>query len=139
MLSLLGGAIVAIGLIGLVQIAAHTVYPPPQGLDYNDPAVLKTVMMNAPVGALLLVLLSYAVGTFVGAAIATRLSSPEVPVRQGYLVGALILAASVMNLRAIPHPLWFWIGNFVVVIAAMVLGTRFGYPKRAVNPTAAQS
>jgi len=125
-LSIFAGTFVAIVLIGLVQALAHSLYPPPLGTDFTDPQVLAELMMKAPVGALLLVLLSYAGGTFVGSAVAARLSHHEGPLRQGLFVGVLMLIAGVMNLKAIPHPLWFWIACMGVFIWTGWFGAQTG-------------
>jgi hypothetical protein len=125
-LSIFAGTFVAIILIALVQTVAHTLYPPPPGTDFNDKESLAQIMMQAPLGALLLVILSYAVGTFVGSALAARLSAPEGPIRQGLFVGALMLIAGVMNLKAIPHPLWFWIACIAVFIWTGWFGAQTG-------------
>jgi hypothetical protein len=127
-LALLAGAIVAIVLIGLVQAATHAMYPPPPGLDYKDPEVLKKIMMEAPVGALLMVLLSYFAGTYVGSWVAARLSADS-PERQAFLIGGMMLISGVMNLMAIPHPIWFWAGSIVVFLAAAFLGAKTGARK----------
>jgi len=124
-LALLAGAIVSIVLIGLVQAAAHFLYPPPPGLDYNNPEVLKKIMMEAPVGALLMVLLSYFCGTFVGSWVAARLAADS-PARQAYLIGGMMLISGLMNLFAIPHPVWFWVGSIAVFVAAAWLGGKTG-------------
>lgn len=124
-LALLAGAFVAIVLIGLLQAAAHAAYPPPTGLDYNDPAVRQKIMMEAPVGALLMVLLSYFVGTLAGSWVAARFSADN-PTRQAYLIGAMMLISGVMNLTAIPHPVWFSIGCVVAFLAAAYLGAKAG-------------
>lgn len=124
-LALLAGAIVSIVLIGLVQAAAHYLYPPPPGLDYNNPEVLKKIMMEAPVGALLMVLLSYFTGTFIGSWVAARLAA-DAPERQAFLIGGMMLISGLMNLFAIPHPVWFWVGSIVVFVAAAWLGGKTG-------------
>jgi len=134
-LAMLAGVIVAMVLMVLLQSVAHRVYPPPPGLDFTDPAVRESIMIKAPVGALLIVLASYFVGTLVGAWVAARLSA-DAPLRQGYLIGALLVVASVMNLRAIPHPLWFIVANIAVVIVAAYVGARLGVKKA---PAAAQA
>lgn len=134
-LAMLAGVIVAIVLMGLLQTVAHQVYPPPPGLDYTKPEVREMIMMQAPVGALLIVLGSYLVGTLAGAWVAARLSA-DVPQRQGYLIGLLLVAASVMNLRAIPHPLWFIVANMAVVIVGAGIGAMLGAKRPAAKPAA---
>lgn len=136
-IAMLAGVIVAMVLIVLLQSVAHSVYPPPPGLDYTNPEVRKTVMMQAPAGALFIVLLSYFVGTFIGSWVAARLSA-EAPLRQGYLIGLLLLVASVMNLKEVPHPLWFIVGNIVVVLVGALIGARWGVRKASTTaPTQA--
>lgn len=135
-LAMLAGVIVAMVLMVLLQSVAHQVYPPPAGLDYTKPEVREAIMMQAPMGALLIVLSSYLVGTLVGAWVAARLSA-DAPLRQGYLIGALLVAASVLNLRAVPHPLWFIVANMAVVIAGAWIGARLGVKKAAAVPPAA--
>jgi hypothetical protein len=125
-LSIFAGTFVAIILIALVQAVAHSMYPPPPGFDFNDPAALAELMATAPLGALLLVILSYALGTFAGSALAARLSAPDGPIRQGLFVGALMLIAGVMNLKAIPHPLWFWIACIAVFLWTGWFGAQTG-------------
>ncbi|MBW7896728.1 MAG: hypothetical protein H3C27_16595 [Opitutaceae bacterium] len=120
------GLFTAVVLIALVQAVAHQLYPPPPGTDFNDPAALAELMAQMPVGALLMVLLSYAIGTLMGALVASRFSAAHLPARQGWIVGLMMLTAGVMNLLAIPHPAWFWVACFGVFAAAAWVGTRAG-------------
>ena len=128
--AIFAGTIVAMVLMVLLQSLAHSVYPPPPGLDYTNPEVRQNIMMQAPAGALGIVLSSYLVATLVGAWVAARLSA-DVPLRQGYLIGLLLLVASVMNLRAIPHPTWFIVANVLVVLVGAFIGTKLGIKKTA--------
>ena len=125
-LSIFACTFVAIILIALVQAVAHSMYPPPPDFDFNDPAALAELMATATVGALLLVILSYFLGTLAGSMLATKLSAPEGPARQGMFVGVLMLIAAVMNLVKIPHPLWFAAGSVAAIIVAGIIGTLAG-------------
>jgi len=122
LLSIFAGTFVAIVLIAVVQAVAHSIYPPPPGTDFNDPQVLAELIANAPLGALSMVLLSYVIGTFVGSWVGAKFSAPEGPIRQGLFVAALMLIAGVMNLMAIPHPVWFWVGTIVTIVAPGYFG-----------------
>jgi hypothetical protein len=128
LLALLAGTVTALVSIGLVQALAHLAYPPPPGLDYQNPEVRRELMMNAPTGALLLVLLSYVTGTFAGAWLAARLSG-DAPVRQGYMIGGMMLVSGLMNLTAIPHPAWFWVASIAGFIGAAFYGAGLGAQK----------
>ncbi len=129
LIALLAGTVVAIVGIGLVQVLAHRAYPPPAGVDIRDEAVRETMMLNAPIPALLLVALSYFTGTFFGAWVAARLSA-DAHARQGYLIGGMMLISGIMNLRAIPHPGWFWAASIASFVVAAYLGAQLGARQR---------
>lgn len=125
LLALLVGTLAAIACIFFIQAMAHIAYPPPPDVDFKDPEVRKTFMMAAPLGALLLVLLSYVAGTYVGSWLAARLSA-DTPVRQGYMIGGMMLISGFMNLTAIPHPPWFWVASIAGFVVAAFYGARLG-------------
>lgn len=52
------GLILGVVIIFVVEGVSHLLYPPPPGLDINNPKVLKAAMANVPFGALLFVLLA---------------------------------------------------------------------------------
>lgn len=130
-LSIFAGTFVAIVLIALVQAVAHQMYPPPPGFDFSDQEALAELMAQAPLGAWLMVLLSYAVGTFVGSAVGAKLSAPDGPLRQGLFVAALMLIAGIMNMNAIPHPIWFWMSCIVLIIVTGFSGAKLGSARSA--------
>lgn len=122
----MAGTFVAVVLIALVQAFSHQMYPPPPGTDFSDPEVLAELMMNAPLGALVMVLVSYAVGTMGGAFVGAKFSASEGPSRQGLFVTVLILIAGLMNLNAIPHPAWFWAGSILAIVGSGYFGAQLG-------------
>ncbi len=113
-LAVLAGMVTGFVLVALVESAGHTIYPPPKDLDFTDPAALNAYVRSIPLGALLFVLLAWVVGTFGGAWVAARLAGPQ-PMLHAGIIGALLLAASVANLIAIPHPVWFSVSAVVLV------------------------
>ncbi len=125
-LSIMAGTFVAVVLIVIVQAISHQMYPAPPGTDFNDPEVLAELMMNAPVGALLMVLLSYAVGTMGGAFVGAKIAISEGPARQGLFVTVLMLIAGLMNLNAFPHPAWFWVGSILAIVGSGYYGAQLG-------------
>jgi hypothetical protein len=120
-LAVLGGAAVAFILIAAVELLGHRIYPLPADLDVNDPEALAGAMAKAPIGALLLVLLAWAVGTVAGAWVAARLSGRS-HVLHGVIVGALLFAAAMANLLSFPHPIWFWIAAIALFFPCAYLG-----------------
>ena len=125
-LSIMAGTFVAVVLTMIVQIISHQMYPAPPGTDFNDLEVLAELMMNAPIGALLMVLLSYAVGTMGGAFVGAKIAISDEPARQGLFVTVLMLIAGLMNLNAFPHPAWFWSSCIVVIVGSGYFGADLG-------------
>lgn len=129
-LAALAGALTGMMLIIAIQtVSQRVLYPPPADLNLKDPTAVAAYFKTLPVGAFLMVLLSYFVGVAAGAHVAGRFSSDGGP-RQAVMVTGLFVVASLMNLLSLPHPAWFWAANFVVVIGAGWLGIKF-LPKRA--------
>ena len=122
-LALLGAALVAMVLIACIQAVGGKLYPPPPGLDFNDKAAVARFAATLPLPAFLIILVSYLVGVTVGAWLACRISVTEKR-RQGVMIGALFVVASIMNLASLPHPAWFWVANLAIVPFAAWLGMR---------------
>lgn len=114
LLGVLAGAIVAVLLIVVLETVIRYVFPPPP-LDLTDPEVRRTLAMNAPAGALLSVIAAYAVAALVGGWTAVRVA------RDGawpaWVVGGLLVVATVLNVVAIPHPAWFVVLALLVIAA----------------------
>jgi len=113
------GIIVAIALIAVVQMIGHNLYPPPSGTDFEDPAAVRALIEQAPVGALLFVIASYVVGTFGGGFITGLIARDSTPM-YAMIVGGFVLAGTFLNLVSIPHPVWFQ-----VTALGSVIGTAF--------------
>ena len=111
--------------IALIQMLSAKIYPPPAGLDFKDQAAVAKYMAALPLGAFLMVLLSYLVGFTLAVFLAIRLSVSQ-PERQGLLATMFFGAGSVMNLMGLPHPMWFWIANLAVLMVAAVVGGMLG-------------
>jgi hypothetical protein len=129
-LAVVTGAAVSIALIAAVEATSNLLYPLPAGLDVSNREAMSSYVATLPVGAFLLVLTAYAVGGLGGGYLAARLA-PAAPVKHAAVIASLLLAASVMNLMAIPHPGWFWAANLVVALGLPLLGgrLRFGPPR----------
>jgi hypothetical protein len=119
-LAVLAGAVVAVVLITAVQLLGHQTFPPPADLDLNDREAVAAAMAQAS-GALLSVLLAWAVGTIGGAWVAARVAGRS-HLLHGLIVGALLLAGAVANMLSIPHPVWFWIVALLLFFPCASLG-----------------
>lgn len=119
---ILGGIVV-----GLVEYVGHLVYPAPAGIDMRNPEALKTYAANAPVGALLFVILAWALGSLTGgwlAAFIARQSRSQ----HALIVGGVLMIFGIINMLMIPHPVWFWIVGILVFLPAAYIGARLVQP-----------
>ena len=108
--------------ISLVQALSGQMYPWPEGLDYNNKEAFAAFMKTLPVGALLMVILSYIVGSFFGGMAATAVGKEKYS--SALIVGFGLTIAGVMNAIAIPQPLWVSIVSFLVFIPFALLGAK---------------
>ena len=119
------GVVVAVILITTIESLGHMVYPPPNDLDPANTEALQAYVMNAPIAALLLVISAWIIATLAGGLLACFIAR-ESPMVYASIVGGLVLLGTIMNLFAIPHPLWFSITAVLAVIATIFITGRLG-------------
>lgn len=104
-LAVLVGIVVMGIMVAAIQWLGHSIFPPPPGIDPTDHDAMIALISTMPVMALALVLVAYAVGTFLGAYTAATISSRH---KRGaaITVGLAMLALIVANFAVIPHPMW---------------------------------
>jgi hypothetical protein len=102
------GAVAATLLVLAIETVGHLVFPPPAGLDLNDPEQRRTFMAQLPLGAFVFVLVGWGIGTLAGSWLAARVAG-QAPLVHGLVVGALFLLTAIATMLMLPHPLWFWI------------------------------
>jgi hypothetical protein len=124
-LAVLAGLIAGSVLIAAIEGVSSLIYPLPSGLDPNDYDALRRYVDELPVGAFLFVLAAWAVGSFAGGWIAARLAG-RAALAHGLIVGVFFLAAGLVNLLMIPHPVWMWVGGIAVLAGGGYVGARLG-------------
>lgn len=119
------GVLIAVGLVWIVDVTGHAVYPPPANLDYSDEAAMRAYVAALPLGALLFVGGAWFIGALGGTFAACKIgqAKPEV---YAMVVGGFILVATVANLMMIPHPLWLSITGIAGIVFASWLGQKLG-------------
>src|SRR3954471_19427179 len=122
-LAVLAGVIIAFIIIFLLENLWKVIYPPPAGFNMEDKAAWSQLMKTMPTGALWCLVLGYAVGSFAGGFVASRIA-PERKIRAGITVGIIVMAGGIGNLVMIEHPLWFIIVSNLVYIPFAFLGGR---------------
>ncbi len=121
--AIVAGVIIAFATVLLIDKVNHMIYPPPQGLDFTDPDAIRPYLATLPVGAFLLILASSVVAAFVGTMLACYIGTAS-PNLFGGVVGGIILAATIANFIAIPHPLWLSLATLIGIVLSTLAAMR---------------
>jgi hypothetical protein len=121
--AVIAGMIVSFLLVLGAEAISHRIYPPPPGMNMQDMAKVKAYVATLPMSVLLIVLTGHLIATFVATWTAAKIARGPIA---GFIVGALLLAAGIVNAFMIPQPVWFSIASFVIYISATWAGVRAG-------------
>lgn len=135
-LAVLGGVVVGFIVIFVVQNISSAMYTLPEGVGMDDREALARAMATLPIGAFLLVLLSYAMGSFIGGWMAAR-HAPSSSLAHAIAVGVVLTVAGLLNLMAFRHPMWFIVLNVPEFVLFAWLGGLAGRPAVRAQPSAA--
>ena len=111
LLRILLGTVVGVVIGGAVNLgiilAGSRLVPPPSGVDVNDPASINAHLGEYPPIQFAVPFLAHALGTLVGALVATLVAGRgrRVP---AFIVGAMFLLGGIAMVRMLPNtPTWF--------------------------------
>ena len=124
-LPILLGIVVGTVMILGIEALSGRIYPPPPGFDFHDPEAQKRLVAAMPMGAFLLLLGGWLLGTFAGSWLAARLDD-QARLRPAILVGAFFMAGSALNFIAIPHPHWFVALSLLCFVPIAYAGGKLG-------------
>ncbi len=123
-LAVIAGFVAATVIMMIVETANGRVFYPDLGKraqGVTDREEVRAIMASAPIGALVVVLVGWSLGSLVGGFLATligRTASGE----HALALGVLLTLAGVANNLMLPPPMWFWIATFIVFIPATYVG-----------------
>lgn len=91
--------------VAALEFLGHAMFPPPAGLDPQNPEHLQMIFAVAPVGAFVMLVVAWAGGSFVGGGIAARIARHA---RAAAVAVALFVMAGVAGMIVIApgHPMW---------------------------------
>ena len=120
---------VILGMMGMMAMhyLSMVFFPLPEGVTMEDAEALNKYMEIAPLGAMLLVIVSHAIGAFIGALVATLLSqisewkNSTTFKYQFLIIGLIFTYAGWYNLENLTHPDWFKI-DLLFYLPAAYLG-----------------
>ncbi|MCE9602887.1 MAG: hypothetical protein K8S21_11840 [Gemmatimonadetes bacterium] len=115
--AVMAGMVVAVTVVSIGDLVAGTFHPLPAGFDMGDMAQVRAHAAAAPLSAMLIVLAGWILGPFAGGLVASRVAARS---RRQYawIIAGVLLAATLANLRALPHPAWMVVGALIGVPAA---------------------
>ncbi len=111
-LAVILGAAVAGSTVAGVEKLGNLAFPPPADLDWQDTAMIAAYLAELPLSAFMFVLAAWVTAAFLGSVVATLVARHRSYI-YAVIVTGLILAASIVNLVMIPHPLWFSVAAIV--------------------------
>jgi hypothetical protein len=122
-LAVIAGFLLSVLVVAGVDALNHQIYPPPAGMDVRNPATMRTVIDQMPVGAFVILVSGWVLGAGLGAWLATKLSRTATA-WPGGAVGGATLAATGINLFTIVHPVWVVILALIGIPLATWVGIR---------------
>lgn len=127
-LGMLLGVVTMMFTIYAIESIGHLLYPPPAGLDPRNPEHVQMIIAVAPVGAMVMLVLGWTAGAFVGGWVGARIARHA---RAAAIAVALFVMAGVAGMIVIvpDHPKWVAILGLVLpipvaLIAAKLAGKR---------------
>jgi hypothetical protein len=128
-LVLLGGVVVAVIVVSLMDGVVISTFPLPAGTDLRNPEGLRQAIDALPTAAFLLLVGGWALAAGAGSYLAARLATQS-PATHGLIVALFVLVATVANLARIPHPVWMWPAAIILIPAAGWAAARLGARRR---------
>jgi hypothetical protein len=130
LLAIVAGLITAMLVIFGVEAAGMLLFPPPAGMPLETEADLaKLVAMASPAAKAWLVF-GWALGSFVGAWVAARISRQHRRIA-ALAVALFIVAGTVMNAMVIAHPLWVNLLGILLPVPLALLAARLAESRKA--------
>lgn len=106
------------------------VIPPPAGVDVTTTEGLKASMHLFEPKHFLFPFLAHALGTLVGAAVASAIAASH-QLKLAMLIGVLFLAGGIATVMMLPSPMWFSVVDIVGAYLPMAwIGWKLGARKK---------
>lgn len=122
------GVAVGIGLVMVGDAINHRLWPMPADVQVTNPEAIRAYMQTAPIASLLGLPVTWTIAAFAAAFAGAKIAAKT---WAGWIAGALIFAATCLDLALIPHPLWMLVAAIVFVPATAWFGGKLGGPKPA--------
>jgi hypothetical protein len=121
-LAVILGPLIGLVVLGAVDGAANTIFPPPAGVNLTDPAAIRAATAVLPFGAQVGAILAWLLGALGGAWSANLIAGRRA--LAGRIVSGLFLAFAGWTMATTDYPLWTRGGLVIAVLIAAVAADR---------------
>lgn len=129
-LVVLAGVVISALVVVATDAIVSGLHPLPPGIDVTNQESLRQAMASIPASAFAILLAGWLVAAAVGSFVAARWAG-RAPAAHGLLVALILLAATMANLVAVPHPIWMWPAVLVLIPLAGWAGVWVARPRPA--------
>lgn len=129
--TIIGLVVASATVFAFESLLGHTLFPLSEGIDPMNMESLKENMHLIPVGAKICVVIAHFMGILIGMLVAALISRTSmIP---SYIVGVLMILATVINLVMLPKETWFLAADTVGAILGFYFGRNAALKKMASN------
>ena len=135
-LAVLAGFVAASVVMMVIETVNGRVLHPELGKmaeGMTDREAIRALLATAPVGAFLVVLIGWLLGSLLGGFLAAWIGW-NAPVAHALVLGGLLTLAGIANNLMVPPPGWFWVVSLAVFLPAVYAGARLA-PRKSLAKT----
>lgn len=123
-LGIIVGAVVMWLAIMCLEFAGHALFPPPPGLNPQNPDDLIKIISQASVGAMGMLVVAWVAGAFAGGFVAAKVARPH-PHGAAVTIALLVMAGVGGMIYLVPdHPIWVSALGLILPIPAALVAAR---------------
>jgi hypothetical protein len=125
-----GFVVASVVMMAVETVNGRVLYPElgKMAEGMTDREAIRNLMAAAPLGAFLVVLFGWTLGSLAGGAVTAWIATSS-PVGHALVLGGLLTLAGVANNLMVPPPPWFWLASLAVLLPAAYAGARLA-PRR---------
>ncbi len=124
--AVVAGVFAAFIAVALLEGLGHMIFPPPPGLDPMKPEDQAKLMSVIPLGAKIAVVVAWFFGSLTGAVVAAKIGQKPL---YAWVIGAIMIALSVVTTMMFPHPVWMLIAAVVLPVVAAAIAIPLSRPR----------
>lgn len=102
------------------SLIGHTIFSLPEGGDPMNMEWIKNNMDKIPIGSKIFVIIAHFIGIITGMFVAAKIA--KTTIIPSYMVGALMILATLFNILMLPKELWFSLSDGILVIVGFFIG-----------------